>query len=165
LFPTKVGDWVQLGDTVGEVVRQTPIGVSVREPGGADHFYPIADFLTGNPRNLSHGYRIETFFGIDYRHQPIATTEVVDKMKSALTAGLPSVVAEKHIRRIGVLLARAGASSLDYEIEIDLTGDAASEFDKIEFAAQRILVDACNEHGWTIPFPQLTIHQATAQRP
>jgi hypothetical protein len=30
----------------------------------------------------------------------------------------------------------------------------------IRHAIQRILVDACNDNGWEIPFTQITLHQA-----
>jgi hypothetical protein len=38
----------------------------------------------------------------------------------------------------------------------------ASKLRNLERAIPRICVDVCNEQGWVIPFPQITVHQAEA---
>lgn len=162
LFPTDAGDWVSLADgRIGEVLRQTPSQVFLRELGGAEICYQTADFLAQSPRNLSCGFRIETTFGIDYDHQAIATTQVPQLMREALQQQLGDLLAPETIRQVRVSFAQAGASSLDYRAQIDLTGEAAPDYQQVEFALQRILVETCNEQGWRIPFTQLTIHQSS----
>jgi hypothetical protein len=47
---------------------------------------------------------------------------------------------------------------LDYSIWVDLKGAAAPASGIIPGAIQRILVEACNENNWIIPFTQVTIH-------
>jgi hypothetical protein len=161
-FPLKRGEWVSLSDgKVGCSVAQNPGTVSLQEPGGATITYATTDFLQLAPKNLSRdSFRVETRFGIDYAHQADATTKIPQWFKEHLEAHLPEIVEQSAIRSIEVQFASAGASSLDYEIEVDLDGSAAPLHEKIEYALQRILVDACNAHNLTIPFSQLTIHQA-----
>ena len=62
-------------------------------------------------------------------------------------------------------LAAAGASSLDVEIILDLKGDAAPRYRELERALQRLGVEACNAHGWVIPFGQVTVHMAPSAAP
>jgi hypothetical protein len=56
----------------------------------------------------------------------------------------------------------AAASSLDYELSADMTGESAARYRDVVRALPRIAVDACNEYGWVIPFTQITLHQAPA---
>ncbi len=159
-FPCERGDWVALdGGQTGRIAGQTPANVQLIAPGGETVTYPVADFLSLHPRNLSGGFRLESTFGVDYRHQAIATTEIPDRMKSSLAAGLPSVVGADNLRDIQVLFQRANASSLDYAVWVDLKGGAARLYPQISGAIQRILVETCNENGWVIPFPQVQVHQ------
>ncbi|MGF1451914.1 MAG: hypothetical protein ACFB21_07575 [Opitutales bacterium] len=162
LFPCDRSDWVALADgRTGEVIAQNPTLVTIRELGGAECSYATADFLAQQPRNLSHGYRVETRFGIDYAHQAIATTTVPDIMEAALREHLPTGLPPECVRKVRVEFAAAAASALEFEAEVDLSGDAAAFYEETEFALQRILVDTCNTHDWTIPFTQVTLHQAS----
>lgn len=160
LFPCKAGDWVELaGGQLGQVVSQTPASVQMAVPGGGHMVYPTAAFLGLHPRNLSAGFRVESSFGVDYRHQVQATTEIPSKMQAKLKAELPKTAGPENILDIQVFFSRAAASSLDYCIWADLKGEAAPLFLQIQGAIQQILVEACNENGWTIPFTQVTVHK------
>jgi hypothetical protein len=161
-FPLKRNEWVALSDgKIGCSVAQNPGTITLREPGGALITYATPDFLNLAPKNLSRdSFRVQTRFGIDYAHQADATTKVPVWFKEHLEKHLPEEIEESAIREIAVQFASAGASSLDYEIEVDLDGSAAPLYERIEFALQRILVDACNAHNLTIPFSQITVHQA-----
>jgi hypothetical protein len=162
-FPTRPGEWVDLADgRMGQVSRQSPSAVHLREIGGEDVVYPTDIFVGLNPRRLSEGFRIVSTFGIDYRHQAIATTEVPERMRQRLEEGLTDVVPREHIKAVAVYFQSAAASSLDYEIQVDVAGDAARQTPLIRHAIQRILVDACKDNGWEIPFTQMTLHQAPA---
>lgn len=162
LFPTKRGDWVQLTDgRVGEIVAQNPGNVVLREWGGARVTYQTPDFLALSPRHLSgETFRLTTRFGIDYKHQAECTGKIPAVMQGKLVAGLPEIVSSDLIREVRVLFASAGSSSLDYEVQVELAGSAAAQYEELQFALQRLLVEACNENGWGIPFPQLTVHRA-----
>ena len=160
LFPCEPGDWVALADgRTGEIASQTPATVEVAVPGGERITYPTAAFLGLHPRNLSAGFRVESIFGVDYRHQAVATTEIPAKMLAKLQAGLSAVAGEGNVCKVHVLFACANSSSLDYAIWVDLKGEAAPRSRHIQGGIQRLLVEACNENGWAIPFPQMTVHQ------
>ena len=118
-----------------------------------------AAFLGLQPRNLSTGFRVETTFGVDYRHQAVATTDVPAKMRAKLQAELPRLVGAENLADVQVAFAGANSSSLDYAVWADLRGAAAPLRTRLPGLLQRLLVEACNENGWTIPFPQLTVHR------
>ena len=160
-FPSRSGDWVELADgRMGRVSCQTPSTVQLTELGGSQVLLQTPDYLALSPRNLSTGFRILTTFGIGYKHQPDSTTGIPVLMRQKLESGLRELVGEDLLRHVRVELSAAGTSSLDYEIEVDIAGAAAPRRPVIRRAVSRLLVDACNEHGWEIPFPQLTLHQA-----
>jgi hypothetical protein len=160
-FPTAEGDWVILSDgTYGRVIQQTPEWVQVIQLGGARKNYATRDFLGQNPLNLSSNFRVSTVFGIDYLHQPIATTAVPGVFRARLEEGLASLVSAEEILNIAVEFKHAGSSSLDYAILADFAGSAAPKYQKIDRLIARICVDVCNENGWRIPFTQITLHQA-----
>jgi hypothetical protein len=161
-FPTRRGDWVQLDDgLLGQISHQSPSAVRLTDLGGAEILYPTADFLRQHPQRLVERFRIVEQFGIDYRHQAIATNEVPALMLTALEEALPALLEEGQLRAVSVIFQRAAASSLDYRIEVQLAGAAAPRTELIRAGIQRSLVDACNRHGWTIPFTQITLHQAS----
>ncbi|MDX1679178.1 MAG: hypothetical protein R3242_00480 [Akkermansiaceae bacterium] len=161
-FPTQVGEWVVLADeTYGKVVNQTPEQVVVLRLGGSRKTYKAADFLGQQPENLSHGYRISCTFGIDYQHQPTSTTEVPEIMERALTHALLEKYDKDTVISINVEFVSAGASSLDYQILVDVSGELASRYQATNRLIQKVCVDACNENGWVIPFTQITLHQAS----
>ncbi|MEO0796937.1 MAG: hypothetical protein AAFX93_17395 [Verrucomicrobiota bacterium] len=157
LFPTRKGDWVLLNDSLAEVIAQNPNHVTICEEGCGETFYPSTEFIGATPINLSNGYRVEATFGVDYSHQAIATTTIPAAMLDRLQAEIPKVIPAELIVNYTVDFANASASSLDYEIEIDLKGGAAKDYETLTFAIQRILVELCSEKQWNIPFPQLTI--------
>jgi small-conductance mechanosensitive channel len=160
-FPTEGGDWVLLpGGDHGRVERQTLEVVRVRLRGGAILSFPTTDFFALGARNLSQGFRIEQRFGVDYGLQAISTTEVPAKMQAGLERELPQLVKEGQLRSVKVEFLEAGSSSLDYAILCECGGAAAEQYNIVSRAIQRILVDICTEEGWSIPFTQVTLHQA-----
>jgi len=160
-FPTNEDDWVVLeGDILGKVIRQTPEQVVVLKLGGSLQTYQIEKFLTLNPENLSRGFRVSSTFGIDYRHQDIATSVVLETLSSGLQKKLFEEFGRELVRSVSVEFKAAGLSSLDYEILVDFSGELASRYRYINRLIQRVCLDVCNEHGWTIPFTQVTVHQA-----
>lgn len=161
-FPCHEGDWVILADdTRGKVIVQTPDMVELMLPGGGQKTYQTTAFLGLNPKNLSRAFRINATFGIDYAHQAISTTQVPAIMQRKIETGLLDVVTAEQVINVDVGFTGAGASSLDYSIVVDFEGSAASKYLAINRAIPRLLVDACNEHGWVIPFTQVTLHQAS----
>lgn len=160
-FPSREGDWVELSNgRKGCVSYQTPSIVQLVELGGSQIVYQTPDFLALTPRNLSTNFRILSTFGVDYKHQAICTTDIPRKMKERLEKELPDIVEADQVLNIDVDFMVAAASSLDYRISVDLKGQSANRYGAIRNEIQRILVDACTENGWEIPFTQVTLHQA-----
>jgi len=159
-FPSRKGDWVKLNDgRSGQVIAQTPEMVVVEFLGGSRVTYQTPDYLAQTPENLSHGFRVEIEFGIGYRHQKHATDEVIRQMKSSVDQRMRPFIGDGYVRSVDVEFLRAGASSLDYEVEVDVTGAAAPRYEQIERELARVLVDIATEQGWEIPFQQLVVHR------
>lgn len=160
-FPTEKDDWTILHDgTYGKVVRQTPEQVVVLKLGGSRKTYPTEEFLEQLPENLSRGFRVSGSFGIDYAYQEIATGPVIAILGDAVNKALFSEFGREVLCSVKVEFSAAAASSLDYAILADFTGEAAHRLRFIERMIQKICVDVCNDHKWTIPFPQITVHPA-----
>jgi hypothetical protein len=160
-FPSKKGDWVRLADeNAGQVVAQTPELVVLRLLGGARVTYQTGDYLAQTPENLSNGYRVEVEFGIGYGHQADATGAIMQTMREKVHAHMEAFIGAEHIEAIAVDFLRAGASSLDYEVEVDVRGSAAERFEDIERELARVLVQIATEEGWEIPFQQVVLHRA-----
>jgi predicted nucleic acid-binding Zn-ribbon protein len=165
-FPCKENDWVILDDGVhGKVVFQSPEMVQLVLLGGSRKTYPTEDFLKQNPKNISTNFRLNVTFGIDYQHQSIITDEAPNKMKSMLTDKLEQEGFGKDVVDLRVEFKEAAASSLDLAIIVDFSGRLAKSHEMLRRLIQRIAVQACNEYGWVIPFPQMTVHTAYPDLP
>ncbi|GAA5483283.1 hypothetical protein [Haloferula sargassicola] len=163
-FPSAEDDWVILSDGVfGKVLTQTPEAVVVLQLGGSRRQYLVGDYLSLAPEDLSKGYRISVTFGIDYAHQPICTTEVPDVFLKGVHRALVGAVERENVKSVKVEFMAAGASSLDYVILADFTGEVARSRNVLERLIQKTCVEVCNEQGWIIPFTQITLHQAPAE--
>ncbi len=158
-FPCFEGDWVLVDGLFARVLVQTPQTVEVVTQ-GSRRTWSTAQFLGASPTNLSGGFGFRVNFGLDYRHQAIATTEIPALMRRALEERLALVTGGDGLVALKAELAQAGSSSLDYAVVAEFKGSSAQYYLALQRHVQRILVDLCNEHGWVIPFPQLTVHRA-----
>lgn len=160
-FPTEEGDWVELSDgTLGKVVLQTPETVQVVPVGGSFKNYTTTDFLSRTPRSLSHNFRVQSRFGLDYRHLPDVIGEAPAVLAAALREGYRRLVEEEQIIRVNVELAEAGASALDLAVLADFSGAAAPHYAALHRLTQRVCVETAARHGWRIAFPQMVVHRA-----
>ena len=160
-FPSEEGDWVVLDNGLwAEVVLQSPEAVHLREEGGAIFYYTVQSFLDQNPKNVSTDYRVTIEFGIDYSHQAIATDEIPKILRAYIKDEICKMVEPEKVLGVFVTLFRAGESSLDYEIEVDVGEGMGHLYEPIEFALTRFAVECCTKNNWTIPFPQLTLHKS-----
>lgn len=162
-FPTSVNDWVVLSDgTFGKVLQQNPSYVNLVQLGGSQKTYKIESFLELNPENLSGAsFRISSTFGVDYKHQEKSVDEIPEKLQEMIKQGICAALEnEKDLKRLKVEFSSAAASSLDYTILADFSGTVAPKYNELRRLIQRLAVEACNEHGWEIPFTQVTVHQA-----
>lgn len=161
-FPSEIGDWVIVGDgTYGEVVEQTPEVVVVATTRGIHRTYPSVDYMAQHPKNLSvNFFAVPRVVGLDYRYRDIVNTEIVTKLKAAIEAGFRETPYGEHLNRVIVELKELGDSSLNVITIGRFAGPAASEYTEIGWKIQQLALECCNENGWEIPFPQLTVHRA-----
>ncbi len=160
-FPTRKGEWVLLSDgTFGRVVTQTPEQVVVELRGTSPKTFPALAFLDLHPVNLSRGFRIRSEFGIDYAHAAESTTRIPQILSEALTTAIGEAHGADTIKQVRVEFAEADDSSLEIAIRIDMDGSVAERFNQLHRLVQRVAVDTAVREGWTIPFPQLTLHRA-----
>ncbi len=157
-FPTHNGDWVILDDGVyGKVIWQGINNVRLKELGGSVKTYSTSSFTALNPISLTPGFRVKISFGVDYSLQEISTGKIPEIFKSEIEAALLSS-GHKDDYSLQVEFEEAAASSLNYAIIADFNGDLASRYQSLKRQLSRICVDACNKHGWVIPFQQVTVH-------
>jgi hypothetical protein len=109
--------------------------------------------------NLSHGYRIQMVFGIDYKYQAECTTAIPKKMTEAFRRDLIKVVGEDNLVRVIVDFFLPNSSSLDFEYEVVLKGASAHLYEEVERTIIYSFANVCNENQWEIPFQQITLHQ------
>jgi predicted nucleic acid-binding Zn-ribbon protein len=159
-FPTRKDDYVLLNDgTYGQVILQTPEIVQLKCLGSVCNYLTGA-FLAACPRNLSlTGFGCCVTFGIDYQHQAICLDEVPRIFKAAVTAAIEHSDVGESLESVLVEFKDAGASSLNYLIYVTMNGKAADSYWAVGRIIQQACVTVCNEHGWIIPFTQLTVHQ------
>ncbi|YCM45510.1 hypothetical protein V2O64_05690 [Verrucomicrobiaceae bacterium 227] len=165
-FPCRKDDWVLLSDdTFGKVLQQTPDYVHIVKLGGTRKVIPTAEFLSLHPANFSKNFRLEIPFGIDYSHQEIAISKVPQIFEVNVQRALIEKVDKEQLLSVKVFFTSAAASSLDYRIVADLTGDLAPRRNALRDLITATCVEVCNQHGWIIPFTQITIHQAEIPKP
>ena len=162
-FPSNRGDFIIMPDqTFGKVNMQTPEMVEISVKGGMSMTFATADYFCKSVQNLS---RHETFgipvtFGLDYSLLTHSLTTIPEALKAGVVNRLNAAGYQygKDILDVLTELESAGASSLDFLIYVNICSSQAGNY----FALHRIIHQACvavaDEHHWTIPFPQLTLH-------
>ena len=161
-FPTNKGDYVILPDgLLGQIRTQTPDMVELAVRGGMSMTYNTADFYSINLINLSREqtFGVAVTFGFDYSLQDISLTEIPDALKIEVTKQLSDAGYKKHSVALLVELAEANTSSLDYLVFGTFSSKVASDFYKLHRLIQQSCIAVSNQRGWTIPFPQLTVHR------
>ncbi len=165
-FPSNRGDFVILPDgTFGQIRCQTPDLVEISIRGGMSMTYSTQEFYAINLINLSRDktFGVSVTFGFDYSLQSISLDELPQILKRDVKIALEGAGYEKHIDKLIVELANANTSSLDFLIFVTMSNQVASDFFKLQRLIQQTCVSAANANGWTIPFPQLTVHQSTTE--
>ncbi|GAK60753.1 hypothetical protein U27_00651 [Candidatus Vecturithrix granuli] len=166
-FPTREEDLVMLADgAIGKVILQTPEQVVLDTLGGCHKTYPTQSFLQQNPINYSiNNFGVFVTFGLDYAHQAQITKDIPQTLERILAQELAKEDYGKDLLTLLVQFKEAGASSLDLLVVTSFPGKwAITSYFAIGRTLQRIIVDACTEHGWGIPFPQITVHQGIASQ-
>ena len=160
-FPSQRGDYIILPDgLLGQVKYQTPDLVEVTVKGGMAQTFTTPDFYGLNIINLSRDktFGVSVTFGLDYSLQSIAVKEIPEALHSAITEKLKNSDLAKELVSLLVELSEANASSLDFIIFGSFQNSCASSYYRIERLFLQTCVEVSNERDWTIPFPQLTVH-------
>jgi hypothetical protein len=160
-FPCIKGDWVMLSDGMrGKVAGISQELVALIERGGAHRTYLTANFLALSPNNLSRNFRLKETIGISYKLQRESVAEIPDTLKGHIERRIADEGYADKLHNLRVEFEKANSSSLDIVVIADFDGELADLYGRLRRAMQRWCVEACNEHGWEIPFTQLTLHQA-----
>lgn len=161
-FPCRKGDWVILRDGIrGKVIGIATDMVQLVERGGAMLTYQMADFLANSPRNLATDFRLKETIGISYKLQQDATTTIPQVLHEYIERRIQDEGYGDKLVNLRVEFAQANNSSLDLVVIADFKGELGDLYNRLRRAIQRWCVDACTEHAWEIPFPQLTVHGLT----
>lgn len=159
-FPCKINDWMMLSDGYyGKVIGISLELIKLEDKGGGHKTYLVTDFLALTPLNLSVDFRLIEKFGISYKHQKESTTVIVEQLRAFMLKKIDEENYTDGFKRLSVQFGSADDSALSLTIVADLTGEMAILYYPLKRSLQRWCVDASNEYGWEIPFPQLTIHQ------
>ncbi|CAA6801009.1 MAG: Unknown protein [uncultured Sulfurovum sp.] len=159
-FPCKLEDWVILSD--GYYGKMTGISlefIDLENLGGGRKTYLVANFLALSPLNLSSDMRLVETFGISYKHQKESTTIIPNLLQEFLLEKFEEEDYTHGLIKLLVQFKSAGDSSLNLAIIVNLSGDMAPLYYRIQRDIQRWCVEASTQYNWEIPFPQLTVHQ------
>jgi len=162
-FPTRLGEWVFLSDgTYGKIENQTVEQVVLRLKGGTHKFYSTPGFLTQTPMNLTHGFRFDLEFALDYGLQSRICDEVPSIFEKGIRKHLDFRFAgdNPEFQFLDVSFDQAASSSLNLKIIINVHGRCAEDYGEIQREIQTALVRVCNENEFVIPFTQLTVNLA-----
>lgn len=160
-FPCERGDWVLTGDgSRGKVIGVSPELVQLVSRGGAQRTFFTADFLGQAPINLSTNFRIRETIGVSYSLQVESVSTILEQLHSHVERRNAEEGYGDHLLNMRVEFEKANTSSLDITVLADYSGDVAEIYNRLRRAIQRWCVEACTEHGWEIPFTQVTIHDA-----
>lgn len=163
-FPSQRGDTIILPDgLLGQVRFQTPDLVEVTVKGGMAQTFTTPDFYRLNIINLSRDktFGVSVTFGLDYSLQSIAVKEIPEALHTAISEKIKSTDLAKEMVSLLVELSEANASSLDFIIFGSFQNSCASSYYRIERLFLQTCVEVSNERNWTIPFPQLTVHNSS----
>ncbi len=162
-FPSSIGDWVMDdADRLYEVVSQSPDAVELQSAQGTNKLVPTTDYYAAGFVNLtkSKKMRITSAFGVDYNLQHIALSEVPERFQAEVQRYLEASDLGTTDIQTRVEFQKAGESSLDYLVIVKINSVASKHYYRIERYIQQACLKVCNEQGWGIPFPQLTITKA-----
>lgn len=159
-FPCRVDDWIMMaGNTLAQVSSLAPDHVELRIKDEQRRWMALSDFIKSDFTTLANGFTLATTFGIDYRHLAAATREIPQQMTRDIREALLQHLREEELRKVHVDFKEAAASSLDFLIIANFTGNVAGDYFPLLRLLQRYAVESCHKHGWSIPFPQLVVHQ------
>ena len=160
-FPSRVGDWVKLSDGYyGKVYFQTPESVGIETQRGAYKTYPVADYLTNKPQNLSRNFfSVNRIIEIDFKYRDRVNDEIAPAIKAYFEEAVLKEPYGHYLEQVLVELEGIRASSLGIICILKFKGGTSSEYYEIGWKIEQIALDALNHLNIEIPFPHLAIHK------
>lgn len=159
-FPCKQEDWVILNDGVrGKVVGISAELVQLTQRGGTRRTYPLADFLSAAPLNLSTNFRLKETIGVSYNLQAESVSSIPIILKDHIQKRVEEEGYADQLLNLRVEFEYANSSALDILVIADFEGSLADLYNRLRRSIQRWSVEACTENGWEIPFAQITLNQ------
>ncbi len=159
-FPTKVGDWVLREGSFFEVINQTPEHVVIRKGSGAEDFIPVSEFLATEFELISNGYAVVYNFGLGYQHLSDAREIIPKIVDDAVQARIKMEMGDKALVKVLTRFVALGDSALDFNVLAVIAPGFGADYGVLQKHLNRAVVDACLEHNWEIPFPQVVVHKA-----
>jgi hypothetical protein len=130
--------------------------------GGSFKTYTTTDFLSRTPRNLSHNFRVESKFSLDYRHTEAVLGNAQEILAESLREGYRRLLEADDIIHVSVELMEAASSSLDLLVLADFSGKAAPHYQALFRLTQRLCMETARANGWKVPFHQVVVHTPAA---
>lgn len=159
-FPCKQDDWIILSDGVrGKVVGISAELVQLTQRGGTRRTYPLADFLSAAPLNLSTNFRLKETIGVSYNLQAESVSSIPAILKEHIQKRIEEEGYGEQLLNLRVEFEYANSSSLDILVIADFEGSLADLYNRLRRSIQRWCVEACTDNNWEIPFTQLTLNQ------
>ena len=151
-FPTERHDWVILADgTWGRVQSQTPERVVLAIAGEQQRAYPVEDFLSAQPANLSHGFLKQVVLPLPPAAQP-ELAAYCGRLEAALRGLFADELAGDvpAMRAVDVFVARPAPWALQVEVQLRCEGELAARYRQLEFTVARCHLALSSESGWTV---------------
>ena len=163
-FPARVGEsFILPSGTFGEVKRLTPESVYLTSF-NSTIIYPTADFISGAPTNLSHGYYTVADFGLSYKHFDTPVDEVFTKLKAYIIEFLSKTDMHDLYDSVSVEFRKINEGvSLVYTVIVAMKGKGAAYY----FQSGRLLQEAClrcaQKEGWSMPYTNIEMRDSNHQ--
>jgi small conductance mechanosensitive channel len=152
--PFKIGDFVEVGGTMGTIVNIGLFLTELRAPDGLHIVMPNSELWDKPIKNFTHNKtrRVDIIFGIAYEDDIGKAL----KMAEEVVNKDPRTLTEPAVPFINV--SELGDSSVNILVR---AWCPSSEFFAYKGDITRALKEGCDKKGITIPFPQRTLHMAT----
>ena len=150
--PFHIGDWVRIGDKLGQIERITLRTTRIRTLDNEQIAIPNAQVAKDEIQNLSAGgpLRIHVPVGVAYRH----TADEVRPVLLGVAEGHPALLKDPAPE---VWLVGLGDSSVDFEIVAWIPEHEIRRLPKIAAELTEAAKKALDAAGIEIPFPQRTL--------
>ena len=160
-FPTKIGDWILRHNNFFEVIDQTPEHVILRKGSGAEDFVPVSEFLSTEFELISNGYTSVYNFGLGYQYLSDAREIIPEIIDAKVRERIAKELGDDALLNVMTRFVALGDSALSFKILAVMGSGHGSMYGAMQKFLNRAVVDACLEHNWEIPFPQLVVHKGT----